>query len=286
MDSFDVSTKSDVVNLIIFKRKLRQLLNNFTKLLAVFFLTCLICFCIYHRTTIINTIKQINMAIKNISDQLFATKIDNIRIQLLDGNKNSLLNDDEIKNMGKQIKNNKKIDKAEMKKIVKKITTANSLIENIYIRKNLSKNEIVVFLKEREVIGILYNDCGNAIDEKCAKNIISSDNKLYPYHNLKSNDKILKIYGKISPTINLQNIYKILKKYSLLHKIAYIKFYSSGRFDAILKNKLVVKFPRQNLVESVQKFKKLDTDFFISSDTGLKYIDLRVSDKLFIMQDK
>lgn len=284
MNDFNISTKSDIVSLIIFKRKLRQLLNNFTRFLIFASFISFLCICFYYRTIIFSTISQINTTIRNICDQLFAVKINNIRIQL--DNKNSLLDDEEIKNIIQQIKS-KKIDKAEMRQIIKKIVTTNSLVENVYIRKNLSKNELIISLKERKIIGIFYSDnCNNVIDEKCAKNIISSDNKFYPYHSLKNDNEILKIYGKINPTVNLQNIHKILKKYSLLHKIAYIKFYSSGRFDATFKNNLVVKFPRQNLVESIQRFNKLDADFFISSDTGLKYIDLRIGDKLFVTQNK
>ena len=78
-----------------------------------------------------------------------------------------------------------------------------------------------------------------------------------------------------------------LKTYKLFDKVEYLKFYNSGRFDLILKNKLTLKFPRQHWKQSMVKFIKLDSEFALSSDPqNISYIDLRRVDKIYIGEKK
>ena len=72
-------------------------------------------------------------------------------------------------------------------------------------------------------------------------------------------------------------------KYHLLDNTAYLKFYSSGRFDLILTNKLILKLPRDNLQKSLSQFNKLNSKYQITQQKqNIKYIDLRSQDKAYI----
>lgn len=272
----NVSTKSDIVSFIIFKRKFRRLFHYFLMILVLFLLIFILFISYFNKKTVAGFAGTVFGSMENIFGQLFATKISNVRFS----NKDSLLNNDEIDSIKKKISNNKKISKAEMSKIVKTIAETNSLIDSIYIRRNLSNNELVVTLEEKKIIGIFYN-CSVVGDDKCKKNLISANNnKILPYHNIKNNDEILKVYGKYY-TIDIQKIYKILKKYLLLNNILYIKTYSNGRFDATLKNNLTVKFPSKDLETAIRRFNKLNSEYSIlSKQQNIKYIDLRMSDKV------
>lgn len=278
----NISTNSEVVNFIIFKRKLRQHIRRFIMFFIFFIFIFILCVSYHQKDKIIYASGKVFSVIEYAFDQLFAVKINNVRVEPC---KNSLLSDSEIDDIKKKF-SNKKIDRNRMQKVVETIIETNSLIENIYVRKKLSNEELIVYLKEKQIIGIFYEDCTAGTSDKCRKSIISIDNKLLPYHNIINNDNILKVYGKISAK-DIQKVHKILKKYSLLSKTAYINFYSSGRFDITLKNNLTIKLPRQNFEKAIQQFNKLDAEYMLSNDPqSIKYIDLRINDKIFFGQNK
>ena len=274
----DISTKSDIVNFIVFKRKLYQRLHVLTTICVATIFVIFLCFCFNKKETIFTAIRKVSTTMGDVFNQLFDVKINKIRIHL---DKNSLLDDLEIENIMKQL-NTKKHNRKNTQKTIEKITKNNSLIENIYVRRNISNNELAIFIKEKKIIAIFNEDGCLQNSHENNKKIISIDNKILPYHSLKDCKKIIKICGKIN-TVNIKKFYQILNKNLQIDDISYIKFYSSGRFDLILKNKLVVKFPRQNWDTSLKRFNKLDAEYTLSKDIqSIKYIDLRVGDRAII----
>lgn len=275
--SVDISTKSDIVSFIVFKRRLRQQIKRISYVLIAFLFICFLLLCIYKRQNISNFFSKSSIAISKIVDVVFTVKVNKVRVHL---DKNSIIDDAEVDDIIAKLSGDK-ISKEKMKKIVADIMENNKFIENVYIRKTLANGELSVHIKEKKVIGVFYDDeCLKQTN--CAKSIITVDNQIIPYHKMKNDDNILKIYGKIG-VVDLSKVHKVLKKYGLLEKIAHIQFYTSGRFDLVLKNKLLIKLPSANWTKAIQQFNKLDSEFLLSTDIqSIKYIDLRVADKVFI----
>lgn len=274
----EISTKSDVVNFIIFKRKLRQQIRYFGLILAFVACAMSLYLCICYRAKILSFSERAITGVSFVANQLFAVDVSKVRVHL---DKNTLLYESEVDDIIKQL-SEKNLTKNKMQTIVHDITEKNPLVESVYMRKNLTNRELVVYIKERQIIGVFYHDdCVKGLDN-CQKNIITTNNQLLPYHRIRNYDGIIKIYGKLGMA-DLPKAYNLLKKYSLIGKIAYIKFYSSGRFDLTLKNKLVVKFPRRNWLHAIRQFIKIDAEYLLSNDPqSIKYIDLRVDDKIYI----
>ena len=276
--SIDISTKSDILNFLIFKRRLKQQLKRLLNVIIFISFIAFIIFCIYHRSTISKAFLFTKQTISNITNKIFEVDVKKVRVHL---DKNSILDDSEVESIINKL-SGEKVDKKQMMKIIDDITEENKLIESAYIRKTLSNGELSVFIKEKKVIGIFYSDeCTDDL-ANCKRSIITTDNQIVPYHKMKQNNNILKIYGKIG-IADLAKIHKTLKKYDLLEKTLHIKFYASGRFDLTLKNKLLLKFPRTNWAKSIKQFNQLDSEYLLSNDIqSIKYIDLRVHDKIFI----
>ena len=277
--SIDISTKSDIINFIVFKRRLRQQIKRLSYILIAVLFFALIGFCIYKKSKFVSAYEFINNKITNITNALFEVDIKKVRIHL---DKKSIFDDNEVDYILKKL-SSEKINRTQMKQVVDEITEENQLIDNVYIRKTLANGELSVFIKEKKVIGISYDERCLADDNNCKpQSILTIDNKVIPFHKMKTNNEIIKVYGKIG-VADLSKIYKTLKKYNLLEKTAYIKFYTSGRFDLMLKNKLLLKFPRTKWEKSIQQFNKLDAEYLLSNDIqSIKYIDLRLNDKVFI----
>ena len=277
------AVKSDIVNFIVFKRKLRIQLHRLNIVFTSVIIIALSCLCIAYKAKIAQTFANINNKFTYICEQLFTIKVKKVKINV---EKNSMLDESELERIASQVYATE-ITKSKMQQIIKDITDTNPLVQNIYMYTNISSEEMTIFLKEKKIIGIFYSDnCSHELNnfDKCTKNIISANNQLLPYHKLKNSDEIIKVYGKFGNT-DLNKIRKLLKKYALIAKVDYLKFYLSGRFDLILKNKLVLKFPRNNLQKAFYQFNKLDSEYLLTKDDSnikIKYIDLRSQDKAYI----
>ena len=274
----NISTKSDLINFIIFKRTLRRQLQRFLQISAVIAVIIMFCLAMYYKNTLINVAFSLKESYNQFISQILFTKITRVRVHV---DSDSLIPKNEISDIVAKV-SGVKMDKLKMKQIIADVIANNPLIENLYMRQTLASGELVIYLKERPVIGVFYHDdCANGL-AVCQKNIITSDNQLLKYYPIIDNNRVLKVYGKIG-TVDIAKIYNIFKKYSLLDKIMYIKFYASGRFDVTLKNKLQIKFPRTNFLKSVQQFVRLDSEYLLSTDVqSIRYIDLRVDDRVFI----
>ena len=269
--AIDVSTKSDIVNFIIFKRRLRAQLRKIYLILIVSAVIAIITLGLYNKHIFINAYDAVAGKISFAINEIFSTKINKVRVHLA---KNSILADDEITDIiakfaGGNVDNNK------IKTIIADIMKQNTLVQTIYARKLLANGELTIVIKEKPIIGLFFNeDCAKDI-ANCHKNIITNDNQILPYHQMKVNDNVLKIYGNIG-VADVNKIHKLLKKYGLLEKTAHIKFYTSGRFDLTMNNKLLLKFPRKEIENAIKQFTKMDAEYLLSTDHhSIKYIDLR-----------
>ena len=278
LSSVKLTDKSDIVNFIIFKRRLRaQLRKVFYILLVIFFLS-IIAVSLYNADKISSFYKKTKDCIVFVIDKIFEINTSKVRVKI---DNHSIISDDEITNIVERL-SGKTLSRDKIKNIIEDITNKNSLIENIYIRRNFSNNEINVYIKEKKILAIFIpEDC--SIEEKeCKKHLITIENKIIPYHKIRNNNDIIRIYGYFGNN-DLFKIIKMLKKHNLFEKILYMKFYTSGRFDIMLKNKLIIKLPRRNWENALIRFMKLDNEYILSSDIqNIKYIDLRLDDKAFV----
>ncbi len=87
--------------------------------------------------------------------------------------------------------------------------------------------------------------------------------------------------------IFLPRVIDILKKKKIFDEIEYINVHSSGRFDIILKNGLVVKLPYREWDKAIDRFFKLDLEYLLSKNPQkIEYVDIRLTDKVFIGEKK
>lgn len=274
--SIELSSKADIVNFIILKRKFRFYFNRLLKVVLFCCFISVIVLFFYNRDNIIKTYHNIKYVANDLNNKMFETKINRVSIKLDD---HSILDEIEINQIIKQLSGNS-TNGQKLQQIISTLKEQNSLIENVYIRKVLANGNLDVFIKEKKIIAMLLKD--NCIEEVCEKKLITQDNKVIKYHRINNKSNIAKIYGNIN-NVELSVVIKYLKQNYLFDKISYIHFYESGRFDLILKNKLLLKLSRNNWKSEIKKFNKLDSEYLLSSNiNNIEYIDLRFPDKLSV----
>lgn len=281
-NAVDISTKADIVNFIIFKRRLKRQLQIIGYIFITISAIALLVFCVYHCDKFVNAYNFVKDKANFMYNRVFDVKINKVVIKL---QSNSLLDKDEINEI---IENSsvKTANREKMKQMIDKIKKSNAMIDDVYARKILANGELDIVIKEKPIIAVLTSDNCDDMTKKCKKYLITNKNEKLPYHELKSYDNVLKLYGKLVDP-DLSGISQSLKTYKLFEKIDYLKFYNSGRFDVILRNRLTLKFPRQHWKQSMAKFVKLDSEFALSADPqNISYIDLRRVDKIYIGEKK
>ncbi|MBQ7536691.1 MAG: cell division protein FtsQ/DivIB [Rickettsiales bacterium] len=210
---------------------------------------------------------------------MFETEVGKIRIRL---DKNSVLDANELKNIV-NIVSGKKVNKATMKQMINELESHNSIIDNVYIRKTFVNGDIDVFVKEKNIIAVVMpENCNSLLDGGCQKKLLTYDNKVIPYHKMKNEDNILEISGTVGD-VNVAEIIELLKKNNFYDNVQSIYFYTSGRFDIKLNNDLIVRLPRQNWKKAINSLIKMDAEYALASEIqNIKYVDLRLPDKIFV----
>ena len=210
---------------------------------------------------------------------MFETEVGKIRIRL---DKNSVLDANELKNIV-NIVSGKKVNKATMKQMINELESHNSIIDNVYIRKTFVNGDIDVFVKEKNIIAVVMpENCNSLPDGGCQKKLLTYDNKVIPYHKMKKEDNVLEISGTVGD-VNVAEIIELLKKNNFYDNVQSIYFYTSGRFDIKLNNDLVVRLPRQNWKKAISSLVKMDAEYALASEIqNIKYVDLRLPDKIFV----
>ena len=277
-NTIDISTKSDIINFIVFKRRVRYYLKKASHILLLVFFVLALSMCIYYRDFFIKAFQITSTAFGQITNKIFSSKPATI-VAVID--KNTAMEDEEINKILKQLTKDG-FDRKKIKVAIEKITNENKLISNIHVQRILATNEIRVSIQEKQILAILLQDPNNENANEYDKKIITVDGDTIPYRKTKHNDKI-KIYGYYDKSLNLEKIISTLQKYKLLDKISYIKFYPSHRFDLKLKNGLLIKLPRKNWQKSLTKFIQIDSEYLVSNGlNNVNYIDLRADEKITV----
>ncbi len=80
-------------------------------------------------------------------------------------------------------------------------------------------------------------------------------------------------------------LYELINKFKIKDKIQEIIAFKSGRWNIIFKNGILIKLPRDNIEKALFNLQELHKKYFILDERNyLKYIDLRVENKIFIKE--
>ena len=273
------NNRSEVVSIIILKRKLRAFLRKINIFILFLIVASVLAVSFNKRNAIFSFGHAVGNKIGGFFSWMFETEVGKIRIRL---DKNSVLDANELKNIV-NIVSGKKVNKATMKQMINELESHNSIIDNVYIRKTFVNGDIDVFVKEKNIIAVVMpENCNSLLDNGCSKKLLTYDNKVIPYHKMKKEDNILEISGTIGD-VNVAEIIELLKKNNFYNNVRSIYFYTSGRFDIKLNNDLVVRLPRQNWKKAISSLVKMDAEYALASEIqNIKYVDLRLPDKIFV----
>ena len=273
------NNRSEVVSIIILKRKLRAFLKKVNLFILLLIVVSAIAVSFNKRNIIFSFGHAVGNRINSFFSWMFETEVGKIRIRL---DKNSVLDANELKSIV-NIVSGKKVNKATMKQMINELESHNSIIDNVYIRKTFVNGDIDVFVKEKNIIAVVIpENCNPLLDNGCSKKLLTYDNKVIPYHKMKKEDNILEISGTVGD-VNVAEIIELLKKNNFYDNVRSIYFYTSGRFDIKLNNDLVVRLPRQNWKKAISSLVKMDAEYALASEIqNIKYVDLRLPDKIFV----
>lgn len=273
------NNRSEVVSIIILRRKLRAFLRKINIFILFLIVVSVLAVSFNKRNAIFSFGHAVGNKISSFFSWMFETEVGKIRIRL---DKNSVLDANELKSIV-NIVSGKKVNKATMKQMINELESHNSIIDNVYIRKTFVNGDIDVFVKEKNIIAVvLPENCMSVLDHGCQKKLLTYDNKVIPYHKMKNAETILTVSGTIGD-VNVAEIIELLKKNNFYDNVRSIYFYTSGRFDIKLNNDLVVRLPRQNWKKAISSLVKMDAEYALASEIqNIKYVDLRLPDKIFV----
>ena len=276
-----ISSKTDLVKYIILKRNIRNVIIRTTRLLLAFVIIAIFVVIIYNRKNIHNYINKTYQVIQTKVSKFYINKTNGIRIKL---QKHSLIDVELLTNFVINYTGSQDY-RYNATALIKDIKQMYPIIEDISIRYDVS-NEITIFnVKEKKMLGVLLSkDCEGHIDDKDNK-LIAESGMTIDYIKITNSENLLLVCGDFHDSQDLFSIKQELVKYKLYDKIKYIKFYTSGRFELMLKNNLLVKMPQKDWKTAMLKFLKMDSEYALSTgQKKIKYIDLRLNDKVYVKE--
>ena len=276
-----ISSKTDLVKYIILKRNIRNVIIRTTRLLLAFAIIAIFVVIIYNRKNIHNYINKTYQVIQTKVSKFYINNTNGIRIKL---QKHSLIDVELLTNFVINYTGSQDY-RYNATALIKDIKQMYPIIEDISIRYDVS-NEITIFnVKEKKMLGVLLSkDCEGHIDDK-DNTLIAESGMTIDYINITNSENLLPVCGDFHDGQELFSIKQELVKYKLYDKIKYIKFYTSGRFELMLKNNLLVKMPQKDWKTAMLKFLKMDSEYALSAgQKKIKYIDLRLNDKVYVKE--
>ncbi|MBQ7551834.1 MAG: cell division protein FtsQ [Rickettsiales bacterium] len=276
-----ISSKTDLVKYIILKRNIRNVIIRTTRLLLAFAIIAIFVVIIYNRKNIHNYINKTYQVIQTKVSKFYINNTNGIRIKL---QKHSLIDVELLTNFVINYTGSQDY-RYNATALIKDIKQMYPIIEDISIRYDVS-NEITIFnVKEKKMLGVLLSkDCEGHIDDKDNK-LIAESGMTIDYIKITNRENLLPVCGDFHDSQDLFGIKQELVKYKLYDKIKYIKFYTSGRFELMLKNNLLVKMPQKDWKTAMLKFLKMDSEYALSTgQKKIKYIDLRLNDKVYVKE--
>ena len=276
-----ISSKTDLVKYIILKRNIRNVIIRTTRLLLAFAIIAIFVVIIYNRKNIHNYINKTYQVIQTKVSKFYINNTNGIRIKL---QKHSLIDVELLTNFVINYTGSQDY-RYNATALIKDIKQMYPIIEDISIRYDVS-NEITIFnVKEKKMLGVLLSkDCEGRIDDNDNK-LITESGMTIDYIKITNRENLLPVCGDFHDSQDLCSIKQELVKYKLYDKIKYIKFYTSGRFELMLKNNLLVKMPQKDWKTAMLKFLKMDSEYALSAgQKKIKYIDLRLNDKVYVKE--
>ena len=276
-----ISSKTDLVKYIILKRNIRNVIIRTTRLLLAFVIIAIFVVIIYNRKNIYNYINKTYQVIQTKVSKFYINNTNGIRIKL---QKHSLIDVELLTNFVINYTGSQDY-RYNATALIKDIKQMYPIIEDISIRYDVS-NEITIFnVKEKKMLGVLLSkDCEGRIDDNDNK-LITESGMTIDYIKITNRENLLPVCGDFHDSQDLFGIKQELVKYKLYDKIKYIKFYTSGRFELMLKNNLLVKMPQKDWKTAMLKFLKMDSEYALSTgQKKIKYIDLRLNDKVYVKE--
>ena len=277
-----ISSKADLVKYIILKRNIRNAVIRAIRLLLAFAIIVAIIIIIYNYRNIRNYVNKTHQAIQTKVSKFYINKTNGIKIKL---QKHSLI---DIELLADFVMNYtwKQDYRYNATALINDIKQMYPIIEDISIRYDISNEMIILNVKEKKMLGILLSKgCNGNVDDKDNKLISESSGATIDYVKITNSNNLLLICGDFHENQDLFSIKQELIKYKLYEKIKYIKFYTSGRFELMLKNNLLVKMPQKDWKIAMLKFLTIDSEYALSNgQKNIKYIDLRPNNKIYVKE--
>lgn len=276
-----ISSKTDLVKYIVLKRRVRNFIIKSIRICIALAIVTLVVFAIYHRVNIRNFIYTTYQTAQTKVSKFYLNNTAGVRIKL---QKDSLIAVEDVTSFVLNYTKDKDY-RYNAVALINDIKNLYPIIDDVSIRYDISNKITILHIKEKKIFGVLLsNGCEGAIDD--AKNkLITENGDNINYTKMVNNDNLLFICGDFHDSQDLLGIKQELIKYKIYDKVKYIKFYTSGRFELMLKNNLLVKMPQKDWKLAMLKFLKMDSEYGLSTgQKHIKYIDLRLGDKVYVKE--
>lgn len=277
-----ISSKTDLVKYIILKRNIRNIIVKTIRILVAFTVITMCIVIIYHRANIRSYFNKTHQTVQAKVSKFYINNANGIRIKL---QKHSLIDVELLTNfvMNYTRKQDYRYTATTLINDIKKMYP---IIEDISIRYDITNGITIFNVKEKKMLAILLSEsCDSRIDNNNNNKLIAEDGTVINYIKIANSDILLSVCGDFHDGQDLLGIKQELTKYKLYDKIKYIKFYTSGRFELMLKNNLLVKMPQKDWKNAMLKFLKMDSEYALSNgQKKIKYIDLRLNDKVYVKE--
>lgn len=279
---------NEIVRIIIFKRKIRYYYNKLCKIFYILIAILTISMILVYKSKVQilyeYTVNKTLLLIENIYNIFTNNNINQITF-IISGNKN--VKTQEIYEIIKSLKisnvNNKSI-----KNIIEALENID-IIKNVYIKKNTTNNNITINIVEKQIIAILktYEEhCTESHAEYCTKSLVTSlvceDDTIIPFREIENANNFISVIDH--PMENsIATFINQLKENQLYDYVTAIRPFASNRWNIEFANGLLIKLPRENHIKALQYIKELDTKYnILAKDVKIKYIDLRIENKIYI----
>ena len=276
-----ISSKTDLVKYIILKRNIRNIIVRTIRTLVVFAVLAVCIVVIYNRANIRGYINKTYQAIQTKVSKFYINNANGIRIKL---QKHSLIDVELLTNFVMNYTGNQDY-RYTATALINDVKKMYPIIEDISIRYDIANGITIFNVKEKKMLAILLSkNCDSRVDGNDNK-LVAEDGTIIDYIKIANSDILLPVCGDFHDGQDVLSIKQELTKYRLYDKIKYIKFYTSGRFEMMLKNNLLVKMPQKDWKTAMLKFLKMDSEYALSNgQPKIKYIDLRLNDKVYVKE--
>ncbi len=157
------------------------------------------------------------------------------------------------------------------------------ILDEIKIQKILNDNDFISYLKFKKIfpskLQIIINEkeAVAILNDKREKYYLTRDGEKIKFFENKDLEKLPNIFGKQK---NFLKIYSILMKINFpISKIKSFYYFDLGRWDILLKNKVVIKLPVKNFDISLKNFMDIYQKINFEKYT---IFDYRIKDQLIL----